>query len=83
MVRTPPGSADRALLPGIGGVTARTLTTNRVELGQINHGRIAVPFGVAPVCFTPVNRNVGRMRGHHAIACERIRVCKVVFAWRH
>lgn len=50
-------------VPGIGGVTARTLIAELPELGRLDRRRIAALLGIAPI-----NRDSGQMRGSRAIA---------------
>jgi transposase len=61
-------------VPGIGGVTARTLIAQLPELGCLDRRRLAAVVGVAPV-----NRDSGTMRGHRAIAGGRTAVRNVLY----
>ena len=56
-------------VPGIGGVTSRTLIADLPELGRLDRRRIASLVGIAPV-----NRDSGQWRGHRAIAGGRTAV---------
>jgi transposase len=60
-------------VPGVGGVTARTLIAELPELGSLDRRRLAALVGVAPI-----NRDSGRMRGHRAIAGGRTAVRNVL-----
>jgi transposase len=60
-------------VPGIGGVTARTLIAELPELGGLDRRRLAALVGVAPI-----NRDSGRWRGHRAIAGGRTSVRTVL-----
>ena len=53
-------------VPGVGGVTARTLIAELPELGHLDRRRLAALVGVAPV-----NRDSGQQRGYRAIAGGR------------
>jgi transposase len=67
--RSPLWRATEDLLrsvPGIGGVTARTLIAELPELGSLDRRRLAALVGVATV-----NRDSGQQRGHRAIAGGR------------
>jgi transposase len=61
-------------VPGIGGVTARTLIAELPELGGLDRRSLAALVGVAPV-----NQDSGRMRGHRAIAGGRTAVRNVLY----
>jgi transposase len=61
-------------VPGIGGVTARTLIAELPELGGLDRRRLAALVGVAPI-----NRDSGRWRGHRAIAGGRTSVRTVLY----
>ncbi|KAA0577773.1 IS110 family transposase [Azospirillum sp. B21] len=61
-------------VPGIGGITARTLIADLPELGRLDRRRIAALVGVAPV-----NRDSGQMRGHRAIAGGRTAVRNALY----
>jgi transposase len=75
--RSPAWRAAEELLtsvPGIGGVTARTLIAELPELGAIDRRGLAALVGVAPI-----NRDSGRLRGHRAIAGGRTAVRNVLY----
>jgi transposase len=75
--RSPLWRATEDLLrsvPGIGGVTARTLIAELPELGSLDRRRLAALVGVAPV-----NRDSGRQRGHRAIAGGRTALRNALF----
>jgi transposase len=78
MVRQSPAwqAADDLLtsVPGIGGVTARTLIAELPELGRLDRRRIAALVGVAPI-----NRDSGLRRGRRAIAGGRTTVRNALF----
>ena len=61
-------------VPGVGGITARTLIADLPELGRLDRRRIAALVGVAPV-----NRDSGQMRGHRAIAGGRAAVRSALY----
>ena len=61
-------------VPGIGGVTARTLLAELPELGTVSRHKIAALVGVAPI-----NRDSGLMRGRRAIAGGRTSVRAVLY----
>jgi len=61
-------------VPGIGGVTARTLIAEMPELGRLDRREAAALVGVAPV-----NRDSGQMRGHRAIAGGRTAIRNVLY----
>jgi transposase len=61
-------------VPGIGGVTARTLIAEMPELGRLDRREAAALVGVAPV-----NRDSGQMRGHKAIAGGRTTIRNVLY----
>jgi transposase len=61
-------------VPGIGGVTARTLIAEMPELGHLDRREAAALVGVAPV-----NRDSGQMRGHRAIAGGRTSIRNVLY----
>lgn len=61
-------------VPGIGGVTARTLIADLPELGQLDRRRIAALVGVAPI-----NRDSGQMRGKRTIAGGRADVRNALY----
>ncbi|MBR0652092.1 IS110 family transposase [Roseomonas terrae] len=61
-------------VPGIGGVTARTLIAELPELGRLDRRRLAALVGVAPV-----NRDSGQQRGHRAIAGGRTSLRNALF----
>ena len=61
-------------VPGVGGITARTLIAELPELGALDRRSLAALVGVAPV-----NRDSGRMRGHRAIAGGRTAVRNVLY----
>lgn len=61
-------------VPGIGGVTARTLIAELPELGTLDRRRLAALVGVAPV-----NQDSGLQRGYRAIAGGRASVRNVLF----
>jgi transposase len=61
-------------VPGIGGVTARTLIAEMPELGHLDRREAAALIGVAPV-----NRDSGQMRGHRAIAGGRTAIRNVLY----
>ena len=60
-------------MPGVGGVTARTLIAEPPELGGLDRRSLAALVGVAPI-----NRDSGRWRGHRAIAGGRTSVRNVL-----
>ena len=78
MVRQSPvwRAADDLLtsVPGIGGVTARTLIAELPELGRRDRRRIAALVG-----FAPINRDSGQMRGRRTIAGGRTTVRNALF----
>jgi transposase len=61
-------------VPGIGGVTARTLIADLPELGHLDRRRLAALVGVAPV-----NRDSGQQRGYRAIAGGRASLRNALF----
>ena len=61
-------------VPGVGGVTARTLIADLPELGQLDRRRIAALVGVAPI-----NRDSGQMRGKRTIAGGRADVRNALY----
>jgi transposase len=61
-------------VPGVGGITARTLIAELPELGALDRRSLAALVGVAPV-----NRDSGRRRGHRAIAGGRTAVRNVLY----
>jgi transposase len=61
-------------VPGIGGVTARTLIAELPELGTLDRRRLAALVGVAPV-----NQDPGLKRGYRAIAGGRASVRNALF----
>jgi transposase len=61
-------------VPGVGGVTARTLIADLPELGQLDRRRIAGLVGVAPI-----NRDSGQMRGKQTIAGGRADVRNALY----
>jgi len=61
-------------VPGIGGVTSRTLIAGLPELGHLGRRSLAALVGVAPV-----NRDSGHMRGHRAIAGGRQQIRDVLY----
>lgn len=61
-------------VPGIGGVTARTLIAELPELGRLDRRRLAALVGVAPV-----NRDSGQQRGYRAIAGGRTALRNALF----
>ena len=61
-------------VPGIGGVTARTLIAELPELGSLDRRKAAALVGVAPV-----NRDSGLQRGYRAIAGGRTSVRNALF----
>ncbi len=61
-------------VPGIGGITARTLIAELPELGRRGRRPLAALVGVAPV-----NRDSGRRRGPRAIAGGRTAVRNVLY----
>jgi transposase len=61
-------------VPGIGGVTARTLIAEMPELGRLDRREAAALIGVAPV-----TRDSGQRRGHRAIAGGRTSVRNVLY----
>ena len=61
-------------VPGIGGVTARTLIAEPPELGRLDRRRLAALVGVAPV-----NRDSGQQRGYRAIAGGRTALRNALF----
>lgn len=61
-------------VPGIGGVTARTLIAEMPELGRLDRREAAALIGVAPV-----NHDSGQMRGHRAIAGGRTTIRNVLY----
>lgn len=61
-------------VPGIGGVTARTLIAELPELGRLDRRRLAALVGVAPV-----NRDSGQQRGYRAIAGGRASLRNALF----
>ena len=63
-----------ASVPGVGDVTARTLTADLPELGQPDRRRVAALVGVAPA-----NRDSGQMRGRRTIAGGRADVRNALY----
>jgi transposase len=61
-------------VPGVGGVTARTLIADLPELGQLDRRRIAALVGVAPI-----NRDSGQMRGKRTLAGGRADVRNALY----
>lgn len=61
-------------VPGIGGVTARTLIAELPELGHLDRRSLAALVGVAPI-----NRDSGQQRGHRAIAGGRTSLRNALF----
>jgi transposase len=61
-------------VPGIGGVTARTLIAELPELGTLDRRKLAALVGVAPV-----NQDSGLQRGYRAIAGGRASVRNALF----
>jgi transposase len=61
-------------VPGIGGVTARTLIAELPELGTLDRRRLAALVGVAPV-----NQDSGLKRSYRAIAGGRASVRNALF----
>jgi len=75
--RSPIWRADDDLLtsvPGVGGVTSRTLIADLPELGHIDRRRIAALVGIAPI-----NRDSGQMRGRRTIAGGRADVRNALY----
>lgn len=75
--RSPLWRATEDLLrsvPGIGGVTARTLIAELPELGSLDRRKLAALVGVAPV-----NRDSGQQRGYRAIAGGRTALRNALF----
>jgi transposase len=63
-----------ASAPGVGAVTARTLSADLPELGRLDRRRIAALVGVAPI-----NRDSGTFRGRRMVAGGRSSVRRVLF----
>jgi transposase len=61
-------------VPGVGGVTARTLIAELPELGHLDRRRLAALVGVAPV-----NRDSGQRRRYRAIAGGRASLRDALF----
>jgi transposase len=61
-------------VPGVGGITARTLIAELPELGSLDRRCLAALVGVAPI-----NRDSGQWRGHRAIAGGRTAVRNVLY----
>jgi transposase len=61
-------------VPGVGGITARTLIAELPELGGLDRRGLAALVGVAPI-----NRDSGQWRGHRAIAGGRTAVRTVLY----
>jgi transposase len=61
-------------VPGVGGVTSRTLIADLPELGHIDRRRIAALVGIAPI-----NRDSGQMRGRRTIAGGRAEVRSTLY----